>query len=239
MTIRAFILVGLFGLVAVQAHAALRDSDNPTCPPLEGYFGPTNAQMKFNLDDTSGQRILIAEGRIDPGTAVHLSKAIAEAGSVDEVWIRSIGGDAAEGPKLGLVVRKAGLPTRVPEGWGCASACNFMFLGGVIRNIDPGGLYAVHMFTRTTVPGYQGQVDYDRKAAATDAVLRDIAEREQASALIASDQNDFMIRMGISRRLLTEVMYQQKAERFATTDRSTIRCLSSAQLRNYNVDNDD
>ena len=29
--------------------------------------------------------------------------------------------------------------------------------------------------------------------------------------MLASEDNDFLIRMGVSRKLLTEVMYQQKA----------------------------
>ena len=40
-----------------------------------------------------------------------------------------------------------------------------------------------------------------------------IGEIEQQSALLASEDNDFLIRMGISRALLTEVMYRQRAVR--------------------------
>ena len=38
-------------------------------------------------------------------------------------------------------------PTRTPKGWACFSACNFIFMGGVIRYVDQGGIFAVHMFT--------------------------------------------------------------------------------------------
>ena len=38
-----------------------------------------------------------------------------------------------------------------------------------------------------------------------------IGEVEQDSAMLASEDNDFLIQMGVSRKLLTEVMYQQKA----------------------------
>ena len=38
-----------------------------------------------------------------------------------------------------------------------------------------------------------------------------IGEIEQESALLASEDNDFLIRMGVSRKLLTEVMYRQNA----------------------------
>ena len=45
----------------------------------------------------------------------------------------------------------------------------------------------------------------------SDAALEIIGEIEQDSALLASEDNDFLIRMGVSRKLLTDVMYQQKA----------------------------
>ena len=38
-----------------------------------------------------------------------------------------------------------------------------------------------------------------------------IGDVEQDLALLASEDNDFLIRMGVSRKLLTDVMYQQKA----------------------------
>jgi hypothetical protein len=48
-----------------------------------------------------------------------------------------------------------------------------------------------------------------------------------------------MIRMGVSRRLLSEVMYRQKADEFDTTDKSTLRCLTPQEMALYNVVNSD
>lgn len=42
--------------------------------------------------------------------------------------------------------------------------------------------------------------------------------------------------MGVSRKLLTEVMYQQKALANAE-DKSTRRCLTQDEVRTYNVAN--
>ena len=44
-----------------------------------------------------------------------------------------------------------------------------------------------------------------------DSTVGLIGEVEQQSAQLASEDNDFMIRMGLSRRLLTEIMYRQSA----------------------------
>ena len=59
-----------------------------------------------------------------------------------EIWLRSPGGDARAGNAAGKIIRDAMIPTRIPEGWACFSACNFMFMGGVVRYVDPGGHFA-------------------------------------------------------------------------------------------------
>ena len=60
-----------------------------------------------------------------------------------------------------------------------------------------------------------------------------MGDLEQRSALLASEDNDFLIRMGLSRQLLTEVMYRTSA--VAGSDRSTRRCLTPAEIVQYNV----
>jgi hypothetical protein len=45
--------------------------------------------------------------------------------------------------------------------------------------------------------------------------------------------------MGVSRKLLSDVMYQQKADAFQGGDKSTLRCLTGDELQHYNVVNAD
>ena len=77
-------------------------------------------------------------------------------------------------------------------------------MGGIARFVDNGGIFMVHMFTftgnRTAL-----RSSLDRDTAGT------VGQVEQQSALLASADNDFLIRMGVSRLLLTEVMYRQSA----------------------------
>ena len=122
--------------------------------------------------------------------------------------------------------------TRIPSGWTCFSACNFVFMGGAPRLIEPGGEFIVHMFTST---GDRSLID-ESVAMGTDATTELIGDVEQDSALLASEDNDFLIRMGVSRKLLTEVMYRQKALANAE-DKSTRRCLTQAEVKTYNVAN--
>ena len=65
--------------------------------------------------------------------------------------------------------------------------------------------------------------------------LSDISPKVTA-ALLATEDNDFLIRMGVSRDLLTEVMYRQQA---VGTDEnpSTRYCLTNDEAHEYNVAN--
>jgi hypothetical protein len=217
-------------LLNVAATAPV-DPANPSCPQHLNWS--TYPQMKFTLDTSSGQRILKAEGLIDEDVPAKLKDALASNGQIDEIWLRSPGGVARAGNEAGKLIRGSGIPTRIPDGWACFSACNFMFMGGAVRFVDPGGLFIVHMFTHV---GDKEAVKSELSKG-TDKAIGLIGDVEQDSALLASEDNDFLIRMGVSRKLLTEVMYQQKAVASGNDDKSTRRCLTPAEAIKYNVAN--
>ena len=219
------------GVLAAGTANAAMDPLNPTCPKELNFS--TYPQMRFTLDTSNGQRILRAEGEIDEDVPAKLQDALQSNGPIDEIWLRSPGGDARAGNEAGKLIRKAGIPTRIPANWACFSACNFIFMGGPIRFVDPDGLFVVHMFT------HLGDKEAVRSELAKggDQAIGLIGDVEQDSALLASEDNDFLIRMGVSRKLLTEVMYQQKAVASGPEDKSTRRCLTPAETVKYNVAN--
>lgn len=218
--------VGALLLLVNIAAAEPMDPDNPTCPKFMNWS--TYPAMKFTLETIGGVRVLKAEGQIDEDVALRLQDALKTNDPVQEIWLRSPGGDARAGNAAGKIIREAMIPTRIPEGWACFSACNFVFMGGVIRYVDPGGLFAVHMFTHL---GDKEAVRSELKKGDAIGLIGDV---EQDSAMLASEDNDFLIRMGVSRKLLTEVMYQQKAVADAES-KSTRRCLTQDEDYRYNV----
>jgi hypothetical protein len=224
-------VLGACLLLLNLAAAEPADPTNPTCPKFLNWS--TYPEMKFTLDTSSGHRVLRAEGQIDEDVAARLQDALKENAPIDEIWLRSPGGNARAGNAAGKVIRASGIPTRIPEGWACFSACNFLFMGGAIRFVDPGGLFVVHMFTHVS----DKQAVRSELAKGTDQAIGLISDVEQDSALLASEDNDFLIRMGVSRKLLTEVMYQQKAIADGPDDKSTRRCLTQAEAIKYNVAN--
>jgi hypothetical protein len=220
-------------LMAASPAKKGMDPVNPTCPTLLDWSNnPTMVFRNQTLPD--GTEVLIGEGAIDVGMANRLAVMLKRYPKAEELWLRSPGGDAEVGNAAGRMIRKMDrdITTRIPKGWACFSACNFVFMGGRVRIVEPGGQFIVHMFTH--VSDREG-VKADIKSNA-DAAVDMIGDIEQDSAMLATDDNDFLIRMGMSRKLLTDVMYKQKAVA-SGANRSTRRCLTQAETITYNVAN--
>ncbi|MBT2133387.1 hypothetical protein KK137_03475 [Croceibacterium sp. LX-88] len=216
-------------IAALTLLAGATDPNNPTCP-AEPDWGPAKA-MALTPRVVDGAHVLVAEGIIDSTLPQRLKEAIDKDDQLAEIWMRSRGGDARAGNEAGKIIRSfPGMVTRIPAGWTCFSACNFLFMGGDRRFVDDGGFFMVHMFTHTG----DREAIYLAAEEGTAETVRLIADIEQQSALLASEDNDFLIRMGVSRKLLTDIMYRQQAVKTADNP-STRYCLSQEEVRRYNV----
>ena len=228
-------LIAIASLLAIGAAdvPSGMDPDNPTCPRYPNWSSST--KMELTSVDRNGTKILLAEGAIDSGLPDRLRKTLAENPDISEFWLRSPGGVARAGNEAGRVIREAdaSIITRIPKGWTCFSACNFVFMGGRARIVEPGAHFMVHMFTMT---GDRDAINYSIEMG-TDSTVGLIGEVEQESALLATEDNDFLIRMGVSRKLLSEVMYKTKAVKGDDGDKSTRRCLTQEEALRYNVAN--
>ena len=222
-------LLALLTAQVAQAQPARMDPSNPTCPLSPNWS--TNREMRFTTQTVNGKHVLLAEGVIDDNLLPRLEAALRDE-SIEEIWLRSPGGNAQVGNRAGTLIRQTTLPTRIPAGWACFSACNFLFMGGRLRFVDSGGLFIVHMFTFTN---NRDAIRQAREGGDTSTVGL-ISDIEQQSAQLASEDNDFLIRMGLTRTLLTEIMYSQRAVP-AGQNQSTRRCLTQEELRRYNVVN--
>jgi hypothetical protein len=220
-------------VLLAAADTPAMDPDNPTCPASPNWSDKRT--MEITPVDLGGTKVLLAEGAIDRDLPDRLRKALDDNPDALEIWLRSPGGNARAGNEAGRVLRdsKRLIITRVPRGWACFSACNFVFMGGRARIVEPGGVFMVHMFT---VTGQREAIEMTLDEG-TDSAIELIGDIEQESALLATEDNDFLIRMGVSRRLLTEVMYRQKAVAGTGEDKSTRRCLTPEEALEYNVAN--
>jgi hypothetical protein len=89
-----------------------------------------------------------------------------------EIDFQSVGGDVLGALKLGLLVHRAGLDTHVRTRGGdtndpgiCASACAYVFLAGLHREVEDGARLGVHQFS-------------------SNSGLADIAETQRIVAMI-------------------------------------------------------
>jgi len=101
----------------------------------------------------NGRTKLIMWGGIEPGDAERFRDAVEASKPISElVIIGSPGGVLDEGIKIGRIIRINKIATRIRGGSKCISACNFVFLGGVIRSMDPGAEFITHVFSLKSAP---------------------------------------------------------------------------------------
>jgi len=99
---------------------------------LQGAIAPQAAAMRF---DTVGETLILS-GPVVDADLPRLRDAL-QNGSLRQVLLhQSPGGDAWTGQRLGHEFRQAKLNTLISGQ--CASACGYMFLGGVERRLTDG-----------------------------------------------------------------------------------------------------
>ena len=164
--------------------------------------------MNFTLDTSNGQRVLRAEGAIDEDVPAKLEDALKTNQPIDEIWLRSPGGNCPRRQRGRQDHPQAGIPDPDPGRLGVLFRLQLHVHGRRSPLRRPGRLVR-----RPHVHPRFGDKEAVRSelAKGTDSAIGLIGDVEQDSALLASEDNDFLIRMGVSRKLLTEVMYQQKA----------------------------
>ena len=103
------------------------------------------ARMHFSLIPHGPSNILFVWGKVEFGGTDNFRAALDEA-KVHEVWLFSPGGSMEDGMEIGRLLRARKVTTRIPNGARCISACNFIFLGGLVRYVGTAATFEVHMF---------------------------------------------------------------------------------------------
>lgn len=153
---------------------------------------------------------------------------------VSEIWFNSGGGHQDTGIAIGLVIRHVGLATRIPKGATCASACTDAFMGGVVRRVDDGARFGLHMPTVARDPqAVSSVVEYIQGSYGKAPVEKTVAEIimffEQLSANHAAKWGTYILAMGGSPRIV----------RLATaTSANEMHWLQRGQLIDLNIINE-
>jgi hypothetical protein len=198
--------------------------------------------MSYKLKETAAGLVLQAVGQIEEGEVARLADAIRRSGGrIAEIWLYSSGGNSAEGVEMGRLLRKSGLATRVPKGALCFSACSMVFLGGVLRRVDPGAYYGVHMWTSFNEEasakilgilkrGFEGAKRPDQQQQLVKEMQSLLQSIERRNAEYARQRANYLIEMAISLRLMVPNVQ---------TEAAGAAWLCPSELRSYNVVNVD
>ena len=107
-------LVAFAPLAAPGRRAQDMDPANPTCPRNPGWS--TDPTVNFRVVEGPGARpVLLAEGAIDTNMLPRLRAAL-DGLRGDEIWLRSVGGDARTGNQTAALIRRSGAMARIPAG---------------------------------------------------------------------------------------------------------------------------
>jgi hypothetical protein len=119
--------------------------------PLFSDFPPPSTSdlftyMHYTVVKKGQFNDILAWGEIDPCDEPRLREVLREAKPVGTIELISPGGELHAAMAMGRTIRSYGVPTYVGGKDFCISACNFLYMGGMIRTMDPGADFEVHMF---------------------------------------------------------------------------------------------
>lgn len=145
---RALVFAALLILLPC-ARALATDGPPPLFVEIGGNDSANDPYVHLALKKLpNGRTTIYFWGEIKGGDATRFSRAMDEAPKAisELVILGSPGGSLEDGLEIGRIIHAHKLATHIPSGVVCASACNFVFLGGIIRTIDIGGKFMVHFF---------------------------------------------------------------------------------------------
>lgn len=228
------LLALIFAVLPADAQAACAAPKNHHWRPLYDKAGKS-IPMRYRLVQKGGKRALEARGTIHKGESQRLKNALKRNAPVHEVWLYSGGGVSVEGIKMGRHLRRHGVAVRIPKDSVCFSACSMVFLGGVLRAVDPGGYYGVHMWTRWRKSSAEKIVDsvldLNKKAPKQEVVrqVRDLLQSiERRNADYARQRADYLIEMSVSLRLMVPNVQTKASNQY---------WLCPQEMRSFNVTN--
>jgi hypothetical protein len=127
-------------------------------PPKTNY--DLNSYMHYTVYQSGNLKNLIMWGAIDECDEARLREVLEKVRPIGTVSLWSGGGSVDEAMAMGRTMRAYGVTTLVQDGNECVSACNFLFMAGVIRMIEPRGSFKVHMFDNNAADSLRSESAY-------------------------------------------------------------------------------
>jgi hypothetical protein len=143
----------------------------------------TAAEIKF-----IGSDIISVSGRIEPGDHLTISRIVlAKMPDSTTIILNSGGGFGPPAFMIGRAIRSRGLATKIPAGARCDSACSFLWLAGVRREINCQPRIGLHAPRKSgtfepSEPGNKIMADYMAEMGAPKEMIDLALQTDLASA---------------------------------------------------------
>ena len=197
-------------VLALPLLAATPGGEGGGCEPTRA--GWDRSDLKMSVARQGGEKRLLIEGRIDHDLHARLKALLNENPDIGTIHFNASGGDYASAMEAGRFLRSiGGFFTHVPAGAACIDACGLLFLSGHVRSVDPSAIFDLGDFYAPS-EGSAGAAAISRQSLAV---------------------SNYLIHMGVSRRLLTGTLDRDAALPVGAPR----QCLTPEELHGYNVAN--
>ncbi|MDA8585042.1 hypothetical protein N9L47_02115 [Rhodobacteraceae bacterium] len=132
----------------------------PSYPTRPGQNDDPDTPSRLTIT-TIGTDEVVLRGAIAPGDGVRIISELRRL-APDTVTLDSPGGSVADALDIGRLMRDQGVATQIGEDGICFSACPYIFVGGVARNVQGGGRLGVHQHSfgeSTILPAFLATQD--------------------------------------------------------------------------------
>ena len=154
----------------------------------------------YALDvDHNGSSILLS-GEIMSGDFEKVEAALNR--KLAPIHLDSNGGQVLEAIKIGELIRKKSLETRLPYNSSCASACVLILAAGVIRTAHETSGIGIHMSSGVFNEELVSKLEELISSDGVEVVPLIVSMFEKQAGLVTLKQVDYLMRMGVSLELL-------------------------------------
>ena len=168
-------------------------------------------------------------GPVEQGDLDKLRRLVNQYGYVTTIKLSSPGGLSYEGIDLGAFIRRHNIETTVGPEDTCFSACFDIFIGGVLRSVNPRGKLGSHMHALDHAEVFRALIQRYKPIKDTARIIRHVlSDIEQLASIITARRIRHMISMGVDYRSIDPLLETKFFAEYY---------FSQSELRRYNITN--
>ena len=172
------------------------------------FFSSDSYALEVRRINRGDEIHLFLSGSIESDDATLFERKLSLLPYVTEIHLDSPGGVLRVAIKIGRLIRKHNIATRIDSGSKCYSACPYIFIGGILRAVEPGGRIGVHMASIAFTPEFHDalrKILTQQQLTIEDRISLLTIMIEQHASASAANQILYIQDMGVSVRFFAPV----------------------------------